>query len=69
MFSSLAIFRGKMVGNNNGEYLYSAFPHIRAQSALTLIITPIDQVSICNHLNFLGSIQSGCLLDAQRLAF
>ena len=32
--------------NNNGEHLYSAFSHTRAQSAVTLIITPIDQVSI-----------------------
>ena len=32
------------INNNNGEhlYMYSAFPHIRAQSALTLSITPID---------------------------
>ena len=50
------------------ESIYIALFHI-AQSALTIIITPIDQVSICNHLNFLGSIQTGCLLDAQRLAF
>ena len=41
--------------NNNGEHLYSAFPNIRAQSALTLIITRIDQVSIWNHLNNFGN--------------
>ena len=52
--------------NNNGEHLYCAFPH--RSKRLTLIITPIDQVSIWNHVNFLGSIQSGCLLGAQRLA-
>ena len=49
------------------EIIYISLFHT-AQSAFTLIITPIDQVSIWNHLNFLGSIQSGCLLVAQRLA-
>ena len=50
------------------ESIHIALFHI-AQSALTIIITLIDQVSIFYHLNILGSIQSSCLLDVQRLAF
>jgi len=55
--------------NNNGEHLYSAFPHSSKYFDTHYFITLIDQVSIWNHLNFLGSIQSNCLLGAQRLAF
>ena len=39
-----------------------------ALSALS-IITPSDQVSFRNNLDFLGSIQCGCLLGAQTLEF
>ena len=55
--------------NNDGEHLYSAFPHIHAQSALTLIITLKDQES--NPYLILSQLprKSICLLGAQRPAF
>ena len=50
------------------ENIYIALFQLISSKRLTLIITPIDQVSIENHHNFLGSIQSGCLFGAQGLA-
>ena len=59
--------------NNNGEHLYSAFPHNRAQSALTLTFDYFSASYIETTTRTLttlkGKIKPSCLLSAQGLAF